>query len=269
MTSDHTEDKAAPPGARYARHAALGLIGQAGQRKLSKSTVLVVGCGSLGSAQAMFLARAGIGRLILADRDFVQLYNLPTQILYDENDVKERAPKAQAAARRLRAVNSGITIEPVAADITAANIEELAGRADLVIDGVDNYETRFLINDAAVKAGKPWVYGGVLGTSGMVMAVRPGQGPCLRCLFDLPPAGERFPSCNDFGILNTAVAWAAALQVTEAIKILTGAPAAEPRLHTLDIWSGSVSSVSAQRREDCPCCGQRRFEFLGAGTDRR
>lgn len=252
-------------GARYARHEALSLIGPAGQKKLLAKSVMVLGCGSLGSAQAMLLARSGVGRLILADRDRVEPYNLPTQILYDESDVRERAYKAEAAARRLRAVNSSISIDPVAADVSAANVQELVGRADLVMDGADNYETRFLLNDAAVKAGKPWVYCGVLGTSGMVMAVKPGRGPCLRCLFDMPPAGERLPHCNDFGVLNAQVAWAAALQVTEALKILLGAEDEGTMVHTLDVWSASSSSVSARRRPDCPCCGQRRFEFLGAG----
>lgn len=253
-----------PPnaGARYARHAALSLIGQAGQRRLSESSVLVLGCGSIGSAQAMLLARAGVGRLILADRDYVQLYNLPTQILYDENDVKERAPKPEAAARRLRAINPEITIEPVCANVTSANIEELVSRADLVIDGADNFETRFLLNEAAVKAGKPWVYGGVLGTDGMVMAVRPGQGPCLRCLFDLPPAEGRLPTCDAFGVLNAAAVWVASLQVTEAVKILTGATPDGFRLHTLDIWGGTVSPAVAERNPDCQCCGRRNFKLL-------
>jgi len=263
MTSDNNEDKAARPGgARYARHSSLGLIGAAGQLKLAESTVLVLGCGSIGSAQAMLLARAGVGRLILADRDYVQLYNLPTQILYDDYDVKARAPKPEAAARRLRAINPGITIEPVCADITSANIAELAARADLIVDGTDNFETRFLINDAAVKAGKPWVYGGVLGTDGMVLAVRPGQGPCLRCLFDLPPAEGRLPTCDAFGVLNAAAVWVSCLQVAEAIKILIGAPQTGHKLHILDIWGGTVSPVETERKPDCECCGRRIFKFL-------
>ncbi|OGR81773.1 MAG: hypothetical protein A2X32_09840 [Elusimicrobia bacterium GWC2_64_44] len=255
-------DTPSPGGERYARHEALSLIGAAGQHKLARSSVLVLGCGSLGSAQAMLLARAGIGRLIVADRDFVQLFNLPTQILYDENDVKARAPKAEAAARRLRAINPEIKIEPVVVNVTAGNIEELVGRADLVIDGADNFETRFLLNDAAVKAGKPWVYGGVLGVDGMVLAVRPGVGPCLRCLFELPPAGGRLPTCDAFGVLNAAAVWVASLQVTEAIKILTGAPYEGHKLHTLDIWRGTASPVAAERKPDCSCCGRRNFEFL-------
>lgn len=262
LNSDHPGDSLF--GARYARHEALKLIGPSGQKKLLESSVLVLGCGSLGSAQAMLLARAGVGRLILADRDVVEDYNLVTQVLYDEDDVKGRLPKAEAAARRLRAINSSIKAEPAVVDVSAANVEGLVAKADLVMDGTDNYETRFLINDAAVKAGKPWVYGGVLGTSGMVMPVRPGQGPCLRCLFELPPKEERLPHCNDFGVLNAAVAWAAALQVTEALKILAGVTDESTRLYTLDIWNASAGSVAAQRAENCPCCGQRRFDFLGA-----
>ena len=258
MTADNPRQN----DARYARHAALSLIGREGQRRISGSSVLVLGCGSIGSAQAMLLARAGVGRLILADRDYVQLYNLPTQILYDENDVNERAPKPEAAARRLRAINPEITVEPVCANVTAANIEGLVARADLVMDGTDNFETRFLLNDAAVKAGKPWVYCGVLGTDGMVMAVRPGQGPCLRCLFDLPPADGRLPTCDEFGILNANAVWAASLQVAEAIKILAGAPQDGHKLYNLDIWRGSVFPTEAARRPDCACCGRRNFEFL-------
>ncbi len=251
--------------ARYSRHSALSFIGAAGQRKLSESSALVLGCGSLGSAQAMLLARAGVGRLILADRDIVDECNLPTQILYDERDVAERLPKAEAAARRLRAVNSGIVIEPVIADVTRSNIEELLGRADLALDAADNFETRYLLNDAAVKAGKPWVYGGVLGTDGMVMAVRPGVGPCLRCLFETPPDMGSLPTCDTFGVLNAAAVWVAALQVSEAIKLLLDGGNAGYSLHMLDIRGGSVSPVTAERRAGCPCCGERRFEFLAAG----
>jgi len=251
--------------ARYKRQTALGVIGHAGQRKLSGSAVLVVGCGALGSAQAEFLARAGVGRLILADRDILELHNLQSQLLYDEKDVAARLPKAEAAARRLRGVNSSIKIEPVVADVNVSNIAELAAPADLILDASDNFAVRYLINDAAVRAGKPWVYGGVLGKDGMVLTVRPG-GPCLRCIFEEPPEGRRLQTCDTQGVLNTAVAWTAALQVTEALKCLTGA-ATEPRLHTLDVWNGSSGFIAARRREDCVCCGQRRFEFLDAARE--
>ncbi|MBE0569497.1 MAG: ThiF family adenylyltransferase [Deltaproteobacteria bacterium] len=247
---------------RYARQSVLEVIGQAGQRKLAESTVLVVGCGALGSIQAELFARAGVGRMILADRDVLELHNLQRQLLFDEQDVRERMPKASAAARRLRAVNSGITIEGVITDVTATNIEELLRPADLALDGTDNIETRYLLNDAAVKAGKPWVYGGVLGTDGTVMAVRPGHGPCLRCIFPDPPGAGELPTCETQGVLNTAVAWVAALQVTEAIRLIVGEPISGSRLHSLDIWRGSVTPVTVGRDMECVCCGQRRFEFL-------
>lgn len=255
-------DTTFPAADRYSRHVLLDRIGQEGQRKLAASSALVLGCGSLGSSQAMLLARAGVGRLVLADRDIVEARNLPTQLLYDERDVAEGLPKAEAAARRLRAVNSGIAIEPVIADVTAANISELVAGADLVLDGTDNFETRYLLNDAAVKAGKPWVYGGVLGTDGMVMAVRPGRGACLRCLFDAPPDLGQSPTCDTFGVLNAAAAWVAALQVSEAIKLLLGGGDAGTSLHILDIWGGSATAVAADRRAGCACCGERRFDFL-------
>ncbi|OGR52105.1 MAG: hypothetical protein A2049_12390 [Elusimicrobia bacterium GWA2_62_23] len=252
----------APDGARYARHARLSLIGRAGQEKIEQSSVLIIGCGSLGCAQAAFLARAGVGRLLLADRDTVQTPNMATQLLYDEQDLRAQAPKAEAAARRLRTINSGIAIEPVVADISAANIEPLIGKADLILDATDNFETRFLINEAAVKAGKPWIYGGVLGTDGMVMAVRPGHGPCLRCLFDLPPPEGRLPPPDVFGVLSTAAAWVAALQTTQALKALACGGADWGRMHTLDIWNGTVTTAEVPRDPACPCCNKREFKFL-------
>jgi len=256
------ENAGPPSGSRYARQAALEVIGTAGQAALSRSTVLIVGCGALGSTQAELLARAGVGRLILVDRDVLEWHNLQRQLLFDERDVRERMPKAAAAARRLRAINSEIEIEARVIDVTATNVVELLRPADVVIDGTDNFETRYLLNDAAVQAGKPWVYGGVLGTDGTVMTVRPGSGPCLRCLFPDPPEGHRLPTCETRGVLNTAVAWVAALQVTEALKLLVRDPAAEFRLHAVDVWRGTVHTVAVQRHDACPCCGARRFEFL-------
>ena len=247
----------APADARYARHARLSLIGQAGQKKIEKSSVLIIGCGSLGCAQAAFLARAGVGRLTLADRDTVQPPNMATQLLYDEADLRDQAPKAEAAARRLRTVNSGIAIEPVVADITAANIAPLVAKADLVLDATDNFETRFLINEAAVKAGKPWIYGGVLGTDGMAMAILPGHGPCLRCLFALPPPEGRLPPPDVFGVLATAAVWVAALQTTQALKALACGGADWGRMHTLDIWNGTATTAEVPRDPACPCCGGR------------
>jgi len=247
----------APAAARYSRHARLSLIGQAGQKKIEKGSVLIIGCGSLGCAQAALLARAGVGRLTLADRDTVQPPNLATQLLYDEADLRDGAPKAEAAARRLRTINSGIAIEPVVADISAANIAPLVNKADLVLDATDNFETRFVINEAAVKAGKPWIYGGVLGTDGMAMAIFPGRGPCLRCLFALPPPEGRLPPPDVFGVLATAAVWVAALQTTQALKALACGGADWGRMHTLDIWNGTVTTAEVPRDPTCPCCGGR------------
>lgn len=252
----------APRRARFARQSALDVIGPDGQAALARSTVLVLGCGALGSAQAELLARAGIGRLILVDRDVVELDNLPRQLLFDERDARERMPKAVAAARRLRAIDSELVLEARVTDVTAANVAELLQPAELVLDGTDNFETRYLLNDAAVRAHKPWIYGGVLGTEGTVMAVRPGEGPCLRCVLPDPPDSLRLPSCETRGVLNTAVAWVAALQVTEALRLLVRDPTVEPRLCALDVRRGTVRSIRVERDPACTCCGAGRFEFL-------
>jgi adenylyltransferase/sulfurtransferase len=251
---------------RYARQAVLPMIGRSGQGALSRSTVLVLGCGALGSAQAELLARAGVGRLLLVDRDVLELHNLPRQFLTDEQDVRVRMPKAAAAARRLWAINSEISIDAQVADVTAANIVDLIRPADLIMDGTDNFETRYLLNDAAVRIGKPWVFGGVLGTAGNVMAVRPGQGPCLRCIFPDPPDANLVPTCATQGVLNTVVVWAAALQVTEALKLLVRDPTAEFKLHAFDVWRGMTHSVAVERNPTCVCCGERRFEFLNRSS---
>ncbi len=253
-----------PPvfGGRYARQAVLPMIRAEGQQRLADSTLLIVGCGALGSVQAELTARAGVGRLIVVDRDILELHNLPRQLLFTEQDVRDRLPKAEAAARRLRAINSEIIIDPVTTDVTPANVEELVQQADLVLDGTDNFETRYLLNDCCVKLGKPWVYGGVLGSDGTVLAVRPGRGPCLRCLFHEPPDASIMPTCETAGVLNTAVMWVAALEVTEALKILVADPAAQFQLHAFDIWRGTRTSITPTQNPDCDCCVKRQFEFL-------
>lgn len=261
---DNPVSSESDPGGRYARQAVLRTIGRPGQETLAGSTVLIVGCGALGSAQAEFLARAGVGGLVLVDRDVLELHNLQRQFLFDEHDVRERLPKAEAAARRLQAINSEISIQSLVTDVTASNIEELVKPVDLVLDGTDNIETRYLVNDATVAAGKPWIYGGVIETHGTVMAVRPGYGPCFRCIFPDPPDPGRLPTCETQGVLNTAVAWVAALQSTEAIRLLTEDQSGEFRLHALDIWRGTVTSFEAKRNDECICCGKGRFEFLNS-----
>ena len=238
------------------------MIGREGQKNLARSTVLVLGCGALGSTQAELLARAGVGRLILVDRDVLELHNLQRQFLYDEKDAQERMPKAVAAVRRLRSINSEIEVDAVVTDVTATNIAELIRPADLVLDGTDNFETRFILNDASIETGKPWVYGGVIGSEGTVLAVRPGLGPCLRCIFPDLPDAHHVPTCETHGVLNTAVVWVAALQVTEAIKVLVGIPSTEFRISSLDVWRGTAHSMVVSRAQSCICCGERRFEFL-------
>jgi len=251
-------------GQRYSRQVALGVIGPQGQEILARSTVAIVGCGALGSHQAALLARAGAGRLILVDRDVPALHNLHRQLLFDEGDVRARLPKVEAAARRLQKINSGIAVETCVTYVTTANVRDLVRRADVLLDGTDNFRTRFLLNDAAVEAGKPWIHGGVLGTRGSVMTVRPG-GPCLRCLLPELPDPSRLPTCETVGVLNAAVAWVAALQVAQALRLLVEGPGGEePRLHALDPWQGTCTSIPIHRREACPCCVERRFDFLPA-----
>lgn len=246
---------------RYARQTALPVIGEEGQRRINASTALVVGCGALGSTQAAWLARAGVGRMLLVDRDIVELHNLHRQMLYDEDDARARLPKVVAAANRLRSVNSEVCVEPTVDFVTAQNVIGFVRQADVVLDAADNAATRYLLNDACVREGKPWMYGGVMGTRGVAMAIFPQQGPCLRCVFDDPVSVMSEP-CATFGVLSTIVGWVAALQVTQALKLLAGGTPALTRLHQLDIWSGQGGSAIARRNPQCVCCGQNRYEFL-------
>jgi adenylyltransferase/sulfurtransferase len=256
---------------RYHRQMLLPQIGPAGQARLAAARVLVVGCGALGSVLADHLARAGVGWMRLVDRDVVEWTNLQRQVLYDENDARRGEPKAIAAASRLRAVNSGIEIEPVVADVHPANVEELAGLAaggrpvDLILDGTDNVDTRFLINDVAVKHGVPWVYGACVGTEGRVMPMRPPRTACLRCVFPEPPGPGELPTCDTAGVLGPAAGVVASLQAVAAIQLLTGGlQPGEECLSTIDVWSGRYrqTSLAEAKRPDCPACGQQRFEFL-------
>jgi adenylyltransferase/sulfurtransferase len=214
---------------RYARQVVLQEIGEEGQRKLAQSTLMIVGCGALGSTQAELLVRAGVGK---------------------------------GALRRLRKINSQVEVEAFVEDVTPANVEKLLASADLLMDGTDNFETRYLLNDAAVATHTPWIYGGVLGTSGTVMAILPDSSPCLRCVFPEPPKAFNLPTCESHGVLNAAVSWVAALQVTEAFKVLLGYPAEEFKLYALNIWEGMLTPVKAEKGEKCPCCGEKRFDFL-------
>ncbi|MFW6369378.1 MAG: ThiF family adenylyltransferase [Myxococcota bacterium] len=248
-------------GDRYARQRALPQIGDEGQERLSASTVIIIGCGALGCAQAQLLARAGVGVLRLVDRDFVELSNLHRQLLFDEQDALRRRPKAEAAALHLEAANSDVVIEPLVRDVDASNVLEIIGHGDLVLDATDNVETRYLLNDACVSIDMPWVYGGAAGTQGLVMPVLPGSGPCLRCVFREPPPPGSLPTLEAGGVLNTGPALIAALQATVAQQILVGA-SLEPELLSVDLWQSRFRSISVRREPDCPCCGQESFDFL-------
>ena len=232
--------------ARYSRQLLFAPIGLQGQRRLVAARVGLVGCGALGSVIAGHLVRAGVGFLRLADRDYLELNNLQRQMLYTEADVERRLPKAVAAAEHLRAINSEVVVEP------------------LVGDGTDNFAARFLINDLAVARGIPWVYGGVIGASGMTMTVVPGDGPCLRCVFpEMPPPGSA-PTCDTAGVLNTAVAVVGSLEANEVYKLVADPEARNRDLLTVDLWDLRFEAVHIARDPECPACGQRRFPFLEA-----
>ena len=233
-------------------------IGDEGQRRLARSRALICGCGALGSVLASTLARAGVGHLRIVDRDFLELNNLQRQVLYDEADVAEGLPKAIAAARKLQQINSQITIEPIVADVHAGNVLTLCDGCDVILDGTDNFETRFLLNDAAMKLRLPWVYGGCIGAEGQTMSILPGETACLRCLMPEPPPAGVSPTCDTAGILGSIVNIVASLQASEAIKILSGNRAAVSRqLTVIDVWENRVRQIgldSLGDRQSCPAC---------------
>jgi adenylyltransferase/sulfurtransferase len=251
---------------RYSRQIRFPALGEAGQQALLKSRVTLCGCGALGTVLANHLARAGVGRIRIIDRDFIETHNLQRQILFDEADVADNLPKAEAAARKIRAINSTIAVEPVVTDLDHTNILELVGDADLILDGTDNFETRYLINDAAVKLDKPWIYGGVIGSEGQTMTIVPGKTPCLRCLIETAPPPGMTPTCETAGVLGPAVAVIASFEAIEAIKLLTGHhDALNVHWIMVDLWDWTFRQLKVARllgAVDCPCCGQRRFEWL-------
>ena len=246
---------------RYSRQILFAGIGEKGQQQLLDARVAVAGCGALGSFQAGALARAGVGFIRIVDRDYVELSNLQRQWLFDESDAEQGLPKAVAAARQIARLNSDIRAEPVVADLTPSNVEDLLDDVDLVLDGTDNFETRYLINDFAVRSHRPWVYGAAVGSYGIVMAVTPGQSACLRCIYPDPPSGAQ-PTCETAGVLGPVTALIASLQVAEAIKILCGAGASR-KITTVDVWTGEIRQVAQPGPvADCPACGRREFPYL-------
>lgn len=249
---------------RYIRQIIFPPLGEEGQRRLLDSSVVIVGCGALGSHIANTLTRAGVGHIKIVDRDYIELNNLQRQILFDEEDIKRGLPKAIAAAEKLRKINSQVEIEPLVADVHPRNVEEIIKGMDLVLDGTDNFETRYLINDACVKHDTPWIYGGAVGSYGMTMNIIPHQTPCLRCLFvQIPPPGST-PTCDTAGILGAVPALIGAIEANEALKLLTGKGRPNQGLIHIDLWENTFEIFQVARQEACPVCGQGRFEFLEA-----
>src|SRR3954471_3333141 len=251
---------------RYSRQVRFPGIGKDGQQKLLDSTVTLVGCGALGTVLANALVRAGVGHLRLIDRDFIETNNLPRQLLFDEADGAANLPKAEAAARKLRVINSGVTVEPIVTDVDRTNIVDLVKDADLILDGSDNFEVRYVINDAAVKLGKPWVYGGCIGSHGQTMTILPGRTPCLRCVFEAAPAPGEAGTCETAGVLSPIVNIVASFQVAEAFKILAGHMDAVNRdLVYIDVWENVTKRIkiaNLKGKVDGPCCGRGKFEWL-------
>jgi molybdopterin/thiamine biosynthesis adenylyltransferase len=247
---------------RYSRQILFPGIGEKGQQRLLDARVAVLGCGALGSFQAGALARAGVGYLRIIDRDYVELSNLQRQWLFDESDAEQGLPKAIAAARHLSAANGGIQVEPMVADLTWSNAEELLSGVQLILDGCDNFETRYLVNDYCVSRSVSWIYGAAVGSYGITMPVIPGSSACLRCVYPDPPAGAQ-PTCETAGVLGPITALIASLQVSEALKILCGAEPSR-RITTVDVWSGEIRQVAQPGpSDDCPACARREFPYLG------
>jgi adenylyltransferase/sulfurtransferase len=248
---------------RYSRQVLFAPIGEAGQQRLAASTVAIVGCGATGAAAAALLARAGVGTLILIDRDFVEASNLQRQVLFDEADAEAATPKAEAARRQIARFNSDIQVSAHIADLVPDNIHGLLAGAHLILDATDNFETRYLINDCAVEQRLPWIYAAAIGGYAAMMNILPGETACLACLFPKPPTGP-VETCDTAGILNTAVNLAASIQVTEAIKYLTGArEAMRNTLLSWDLWQNERSEISAaQPRPDCEVCQGHDFAHL-------
>ena len=251
---------------RYSRQVRYAALGAEGQRRLLASRALVCGCGALGSAIANTLVRSGVGHVRIVDRDFLELSNLQRQVLYDEADVALGLPKAIAAANKLRAINSEVTVEPVVADVAHKNVADLAGDCDVVVDGTDNFEVRFLLNDFAHATGTPWVYGGVIGAEGQSLTIVPGETACLACMLDEPPPPGATPTCDTAGVLGPAVNLVAAIQSAEAMKLLSGnREAISRKLTVVDLWRNTLRQVDLSKLQasgDCRVCSDRDYGWL-------
>ena len=254
---------------RYARQLVLKEIGRDGQKRLSGSRVAVVGIGALGSVSANLLARGGVGHIMLIDRDYLEMNNLQRQVLYDEADLKANLPKAVAAKQKLQQINSEIKIDAEVSDMNADTISDLLEHADLVIDGTDNFETRFLINDFCLKKKFPWIYGGAVRTEGMSYVIMPGEGPCLRCLFGEAPNAENAQTCDQVGILAPVAHMIASFQTIEAIKILSGhRDSVERQLWKVDLWNREFKAINLDHLKKNPCSGCRKKEYPYLNRDK-
>ncbi|MBZ5641701.1 MAG: ThiF family adenylyltransferase [Acidobacteriia bacterium] len=256
---------------RYSRQILFGEIGEAGQQRLLDSSAVIVGCGALGTALANLLVRAGVGKLRIVDRDFVEPSNLQRQTLFEESDAAEALPKAVAAERRLRAINSGVSVEGVVADVSPKNAEELLRGFPLILDGTDNFETRFLLNDVAVHLHVPWIYAAVVASYGVTLTVRPEKTACLACALESGGAAEgengsrahsgAEDTCDTIGVIGAAAGVIASIEAAEAIKLLLGKPAGG-RLLSFDVWTGRFQSVRVARDPACRACAHHDFRYL-------
>ena len=251
---------------RYSRQILFNGIGKQGQEKLLQSRALIIGCGALGSAHAESLARAGVGRLRIADRDFVEASNLQRQTMFSERDAAERLPKAVAAANHIAEINREIEVEPEITDVNHSNVEQLLKDCDVVLDGTDNFATRYLINDACVKHEINWIYGAAVGSYGVTMTIRPHQTPCLRCVFEEAPPAASAPTCDTAGVIMPIISVVAAVQVSEALKLLTGqSESLHQSLMQFDVWRNEWRKINpGPRAETCPTCGLGEFATLDA-----
>lgn len=254
---------------RYSRQILFNGIGEEGQRKLLAARVLIVGCGALGSAHAEALGRAGVGRLRIVDRDFVEPSNLQRQTMFTESDAENRLPKAIAAANHLREINSEIEIEPHVADVNYSNIEQLIDGCDVVVDGTDNFTTRYLINDACVKHETNWIYGAAVGSYGVTMTIRPHQTACLRCVFEEAPPAASAPTCDTAGVIMPIISIVSAVQVTETLKLITGRFAdLHGSLVQFDVWQNEWRKIKLSTpNDDCSTCGLGRYEALDRAVE--
>jgi molybdopterin-synthase adenylyltransferase len=262
-------DRARPPfpeamQEKYSRQMLFAGIGQQGQQRLLASSAVLVGCGAIGAAAAALLVRAGVGRVRILDRDFVEPSNLQRQTLFDEHDARAALPKAVAAERKLRAINNSVAVEGLVRDVNPRNADDSLSGFDLILDGTDNFETRFLINDYAVASARPWIYAAAVASYGVTMTVRPGLTPCLACLLESSPNGHGLDeTCDTVGVLGPIVNLVASLEVAEALKLLAGRePALHGRLISADVWSGHFQSVRVAQNPACRACARRNFSYL-------